>query len=184
MAKNAKTPSESIEPAAGGRNEAIDKKATNMNNCTCCTPSPTGREYTITDPKSPYYGWKVREGADMGREVFYTENREETCLIRVHYRYAKVPAHKVFTIRHLKGATDEDREIAMKSFEELPEVFRDLERGGKPHRAMNKQGRYWVFSFAMGRRVEDPLIQLELEMMIDLSEGRISDVTLEHGVAL
>ncbi len=128
-------------------------------------------EYVVQDRRSRFYGWTVREGDDLSSKVHYTMNRPGTDLLRVHYRLARVPSRRLFTLRHLRGATHEDRAQARECFHRIPAMFAGLEAKGAARRCLNREGRYWVYSVYLGRPLEDPLVQLELEMMIDLESG-------------
>lgn len=127
--------------------------------------------YIVSDPGWQYHGWTVRVGEDMPRQIFYTENRAGIELLRVHYRVSRAPAKRQFVMRHLTGATERDRTEAMAHFRQLPWVFERNERRGAADRVLNRAGRFWVYYMYRGTPVEDPLIQLELEMMIDRGSG-------------
>lgn len=108
-------------------------------------------------------------GDDLSRNVYYDENVQGEVL-RVHYRIYRSPSKRTYRLRHLHDATDAERAQAMKDFHNLHELFDSLEAMGHAFRHLNRRDRTWFFVIGMGTPVEDPLIQLELEMMIDLTQ--------------
>lgn len=128
-------------------------------------PGPVS--YIVTDPKSRRRGWTVKVGADAPVEVYYDESQTTGELLRVHARISRSPSRREYILRHLRGATDADRADAMKLFPRLYEHFDRWEAAGLTQRWMDRRDRTWYFTARIGMFVEDPLIQLELEMMID-----------------
>lgn len=94
---------------------------------------------------------------------------------RVYYWVFRVPSQKRFIVRpfHDASAGDmADLTCKLKSGR-IPSGWRGAEYKGKGHRRRRRADGTYEFYAAFGRILDDPLMQLELEMMIDLG----SDVT-------
>lgn len=120
---------------------------------------------------------------DFPRDCYYDENKLGTTLLRVHYRVTRLPSTKMITLRHLRDATTADRERAEAKWEKLRQSFAGWENIGAVRRGRYVENpRCAIFVAMCGTPVEDPLVQLELEMMIDqgkpewLSEKETADV--------
>jgi len=120
---------------------------------------------------------------DYPRDCYYRENHRGDALLRVHYRVTRLPSKKEITLRHLRDATPADRERAEAEWGKLRQSFAGWEHIGAVRRGKYAQNpRCAIFVAMCGTPVEDPLVQLELEMMIDqgkpewLSEKETADV--------
>lgn len=119
----------------------------------------------------------IEVGEDLDRPVYYDENQRSTHLLRIHFRLARVTSRPgVFVIRHFRDASDADRRSAIMRVSRMgtPEAtFARWKALGvdvvRVRWAADR--RSWMEFVPMGDPVEDPLIQLELEMMIDLGSG-------------
>lgn len=129
---------------------------------------------TIAERK--YANYTVRIGEDLQRHVTYEESAAGR-LMRVHHRISRVPSRQEFVLRHFADATVEDRFDAESRIARIPVTFFNWEQAGVVYRKKAAAG-YWFFYARAGRPVNDPLVQLELEMMIDLdAEARHDLVT-------
>ncbi len=89
---------------------------------------------------------------------------------RIHFIVFRVPSAQEFVLRHLANATDEDRRFAERWFAQddfWSTIPRDCIRKFGSGDA-GKHSYFW-WQAKVGRYIDDPLIQLELEMMIDAS---------------
>lgn len=95
--------------------------------------------------------------------------------IRVHYQISRVSARPgQYVLRHFTEASQADRERAEAVVRSM-----DLDFGFRYWKSRNvvrrrrwsQDRRSWFEYVYMGTRVDDPLVQLELEMMIDLQSG-------------
>ena len=127
----------------------------------------------VSDGAVPRDGWSVRVGSDLREEVYYDSNASRTALLRVHFRIARIPSRRRYQLQHLHGSTDADRAEALSYLPDLPATFDRLATAGHSQSFLPSDGVFWE-GIWLGTPVEDPLIQLELEMMIDLSSGVLS----------
>ncbi|MFJ4255176.1 hypothetical protein [Microbacterium sp. NPDC090003] len=116
---------------------------------------------------APYADYTVRIGEEFPLDVYYDENLRGE-LLRIHHRVSRTPSRREFVVRPLRGATSDDRADIEEEIRNLRRVFRKCDRDGVPSRKWNRAGRFWFFVIYLGSIVNDPLVQLELEMMIDL----------------
>lgn len=151
-----------MKEAPAGQGEGATKK-----------PAEDSVSYIVTDPKSRRYGWTVKVGPDAPVDVYYDEAQRTGELLRVHFRLSRSPSRREYILRHLAGSTDADRAEAMKVFPRLYEVFDRCEAVGLAQRWKDRKDGTWYFTMRMGTPVDDPLIQLELEMMIDLTSHEV-----------
>ncbi|MGN7968165.1 hypothetical protein [Microbacterium sp. 22296] len=110
------------------------------------------------------------------RPIFYCENIDGSSLLRVHYRLGWVTGRPgEFELRHFAGATETERARALdrtSSYSNVDDLFRDWRAAGVTHRVRwRKDRRRWVEYVYLGSVVDDPMVQLELEMMIDRQGG-------------
>ncbi|WP_454113344.1 hypothetical protein [Microbacterium maritypicum] len=117
---------------------------------------------------APYADYTVRIGDEYPLDVYYDEDVEGDRLLRVHARVSRTPSRKEFVLRPLRGATDADRARLERWADTIRRLFRSCDVAGVPYRKWNRAGQCWIFVIYLGTPVEDPLVQLELEMMIDL----------------
>ncbi|WP_278101680.1 hypothetical protein AB0870_08105 [Microbacterium proteolyticum] len=117
-------------------------------------------------------------GPDVDEPIRIVDSLYKGWLLRAHYRIERVTGRPgVYVVRHFAAASDDDRARAVADVGSL-----DLDYGFRlwhKYDVVNRvrwseDRRRWVEYVDMGTRVEDPLVQLELEMMIDLQ----SEVTL------
>ncbi|MFJ2541875.1 hypothetical protein [Microbacterium sp. NPDC087589] len=116
---------------------------------------------------APYADYTVRVGDVLPVDVYYDEGLAGEPL-RVHHRVSRTPSRREFVIRPLRGATAADRAELAHELRDIRRVFRRCELARATNRVWNRAGRFWLFTIYLGTRIEDPLVQLELEMMIDI----------------
>jgi len=118
------------------------------------------------------YDTEVRQSS--GNRVFYSD--VDGVLHRFHVTIARIPSTKRFVIYTLIGCTEEEREYAQFLARTLPhgEWARFPDFWFKRRRVA---GPGYKFTQRRGERVADPLMQLELEMLIDLEQP--ADITTE-----
>jgi hypothetical protein len=125
--------------------------------------------HIISDPGHKYHGWTVRVGEDWPCSPEVAEDLLGRGLMRIHCRASRTPSKREFVIRSFSGATEEDRAKQLKLMSRIHRTFEQAEATpGIVQRVLNRAGRYWIYVIWPGSPIEDPLIQLELEMMIDL----------------
>lgn len=115
-------------------------------------------------------GEKVTVGADLDQPIYFEGAVDDDGLLRVHYRIERVTGRAGYVVRHFAAASEEDRTEALEIVDRL-----NLDCGFRywsAHDVVRRERwcedrRRWVEFVDMGTRVEDPLVQLELEMMID-----------------
>lgn len=117
-----------------------------------------------------YTTYTARVGRDSTLPVRY-EEAVGGGLVRVHYTLNRIPSRREFVIWNRRDATPEDRGRAQALLPGLPSWFALVERESPESIAKLKVSdsgdRVFAFQLAGGRAVDDPLIQLELEMMIE-----------------
>lgn len=119
---------------------------------------------------SKYAGYSVRIAqTDSRAHVKYLDDAATGELLRVHYVVCRVPSRREFVIRHYHDATPEDRARIVRP-ENVARVFEYWESIGAAHKRRASKGYYW-WGAAGGHLVDDPMVQLELEMMIDRGSG-------------
>lgn len=123
----------------------------------------------------PYAGYRVVVSlSDDPKRVHYAESVDGGSLLRVHYRVTRIPSRRTFMIHHLAGSTDADRDAAVRRISSIARCFAACEAAGAVRRTRMATDRAkWIFFAFGGQPVADPLVQLELEMMID-SAGMLS----------
>lgn len=110
------------------------------------------------------------------RTVYYDLNVRETDLLRLHFRVARTTARpNEFFVSHFADATDADRANAVewvRSLASIDVTFVKWKALGLVERCRwIHDRRSWFEYVYVGTPVDDPLVQLELEMMIDLQSG-------------
>lgn len=98
-------------------------------------------------------------------------------VLRVYYRVYRIPSLKLFRVRPFPGATDEDfaHLESMISTNRIARFFRGAELGEAAVRRLRRPDGTYAFRACFGRMLDDPLAQLELEQMIDLETGVMTD---------
>ncbi|MDJ1115397.1 hypothetical protein [Microbacterium dauci] len=120
-----------------------------------------------------YSDYTVTIGEDYKTDCYYTEFVNDPSLtIRVFYTVTRIPSRKEFVIKFLRNVTPDERALITKKL--LPRAayfFSKWERTmrGGIARERVPGSTAWQYRVAMGKAVSDPLVQLELEMMIDLT---------------
>lgn len=120
-------------------------------------------------------GGRFTVSADLDEPIYFEGAVDDGGLLRVHYRIERVTGRpSAYVVRHFAEASEDDRARALDDVGSL-----DLDRGFRywsAHDVVRRERwaedrRRWVECVDMGTRVEDPLVQLELEMIIDLQSG-------------
>lgn len=116
-----------------------------------------------------YRDYDVVVGEDFPRDCHYRDDALDRGLLRVHYRVTRLPSQKLITLRHLRDASPTERAAAERKLPHLSDTFALWEaRTNAVRRGRYAQNtRCAIFVVMCGTPVEDPLVQLELEMMID-----------------
>ncbi len=113
-----------------------------------------------------YDDYTVRVEADLPRDCYYDAAEIDSAItIKISYKVYRIPSRKEFVVRFFRNATDDDRSRLQP--DKTPRCWRAWERQASIARRRHREG-HWFWSVAVGHRVDDPLVQLELEMMIDL----------------
>ena len=110
-------------------------------------------------------------GSDAPNHVYYSDNAGGSLLLRVHFRIARLSGSAGYTLAHFADATIEDRARAKERASRIGDLgvlFSRCKAAGVMYRRRYPEDRRrWVEYVMLGTPVSDPLIQLELEMMID-----------------
>lgn len=112
--------------------------------------------------------------SDDRRHIRYTENAVNGQLLRVHYRVSRLSGRdEAYVFRHFCDANAHDRRLAeqdvakMQNLDRMFDLYR--EHGCLFRKRWESDRRRWVEYVLLGTPVDDPLVQLELETMIDRS---------------
>ena len=128
---------------------------------------------TIADPRDDIHlpnGWTVRILPTLDKFlVYYAECDGE--LARFTVNAIRCPQTKELEVRHRHGCTAEERAKDLELLVRRAAVDRSHRLPGLWSRFKRNSDGKWAYRITLGEFVEDPLIQLELEMMIDLSTG-------------
>lgn len=134
------------------------------------TVRPIGKytNYTVEvdDVESTTAPWYEQRGSQM---------------LKVHYRVYRIPSKKKLILRHFAGATPEDRAEAQAILPRLQRAFEIWENQQKGRRRKHPTAGYIYFAIPAGHLIDDPLVQLELEMMID-NDQTVRDALRLHGM--
>lgn len=118
---------------------------------------------------STYYpGYSVDISIEDSKASVHYDASARGQLTRFTFILFRIPSQKRFLVRFFHDATDEDRKLIESKLHLQGLLFfhsRHLAR-----RDRRSDGTY-AFSIYGGALVDDPLVQLELEMMIDLTSG-------------
>lgn len=115
-----------------------------------------------------YADYTTRIGADGTFTSFVEEYPEGWA--KFYYRIYRVPSRKEFVLRMAADANTRERTHAEKVLAQMPSgAWAKFDPNSwLKHRA---QEGYWYWKLIGGDNLDDPFVQLELEMMIDLSAG-------------
>lgn len=102
-------------------------------------------------------------------------------MLKVHYRVYRIPSKKKLILRHFAGSTAEDRAEAEAVLPRLQRAFEIWENQAKARRRKHSTAGYIYFAIPAGHLVDDPLVQLELEMMLD-NDQTVRDALRRHGM--
>lgn len=129
---------------------------------------------TTVRPRGKYANYTVEvDDIESASDPWYEDQGSH--LLKVHYRVFRIPSKKKLVLRHFAASTAEDRAEAESMLPKLPRAFEIWEGIGKARRKVHTTKRYVYFTVPAGHFVDDPLIQLELEMMID-NDATIDDL--------
>lgn len=119
----------------------------------------------MTNMAQKYTDYSTETRGDFGSSS--VEVHDETGkLVKYHYRIFRVPSQKLFILKHCVDSTEADRAEAERVLAQMP-------RGAWPiwepwaDKCRSADGTYYFWRVFMGTFLDDPLMQLELEMMID-----------------
>ncbi len=122
--------------------------------------------------ESGKYGhYSLVVNTDHGR-VLVEQDEDTGRWVRYHCRIFRVPSRREFALRHCVDATEHDRRQAEKALMSMPSGGW-ARFGDRWLRRRSSHGNYYVWSVFVGRYIDDPLVQLELEMMIDQSRSAV-----------
>jgi hypothetical protein len=120
-----------------------------------------------------YRNYSTRVGEDCAIPACY-EDRDGR-LIRYHFRIYRVPSRNEFLLRHLAGSTRDERKRAERMLANMPKgAWANFPDACWFKRRNRAEGHYF-WKIEIGYPVSDPLVQLELEMMIDLHSETVAD---------
>lgn len=131
-------------------------------------------------PQGKYANYSVEVDDVESATAPWYEDRG-TQMLKVHYRVFRIPSKKKLILRHFAGSTSEDRAEAQSILPKLQRAFEIWENEAKARRRKHSTGGYIYFTIPAGHLVEDPLVQLELEMMLD-NNATVSDELRAHGM--
>ncbi|MFS6529718.1 hypothetical protein V8Z69_07570 [Microbacterium aurugineum] len=121
---------------------------------------------TTVRPRGKYSNYTVEVSDERSHLDVWYEDRGPKVL-RVHYRVFRIPSKKKFVIKHLANATAADCAEVERLIPSIPRMFANWEDGGPVKKARNRDAGYYFWWVSAGSYVDDPIVQLELEMMID-----------------
>lgn len=102
---------------------------------------------------------------DSTSRIWYEDRGPD--VLKVHYRVFRIPSRRAFVIRHFAAATATDRGEAEAMAPRIPRLFEAWEGAGRATKRRHPTKGHYYWSVAAGTFIDDPLVQLELEMMID-----------------
>lgn len=126
--------------------------------------------------RGKYADYSVVVRQDSVVSVKYTDGANGG-IVRAIYDVARIPSRRQFVISMRADATDADRRHLAATLPGIASLASRAESVHPEHVAKRKiavdGGRIFAFVFTAGLRVDDPLVQLELEMMIDDSSANV-----------
>lgn len=130
-------------------------------------------------PRGKYANYEHKVGNDIDRDGWY-EHRDGGSVLKVHYRAYRLPSENAFYIRHYRWSSDTERAEAERVLRILPRIWPLWESDGRARKRRHPDG-YYYWTAPCGTLLDDPLIQLELEMMLD-NNAPVADVLRTHGM--
>lgn len=127
----------------------------------------TREEKTFTISGGKYAGYTVEVSKNDAKHDIWYEDRGPQVL-RVHYRLYRIARSRKFLLKHFETATAEDRANAEATLRDVPRFFAVNEAAGKASKWRHPEEGYYYWTFCAGTMLDDPMLQLEFEMMIDL----------------
>ncbi len=114
----------------------------------------------------PYADYTIQR-KDGGKVVYSESALYPELTVRCFYRIVRIPSTKTLIVYTFIDANDQEREWVENALERgnIGRIFRQWENAGFTHRRRRKDGTY-QFSATGGGALDDPLIDLELEMML------------------
>lgn len=127
-----------------------------------------------------YADYTFKVGSDIPRDGWY-EQRDAGRVLKIHYRAYRVPSKREFGIRHYAWSTETERAEGVRMLHLLPRIFWLWESDGRARKRRHPDGHYY-WTAPCGSFLDDPLIQLELEMMLGDSSDMLTRSELEHSL--
>ncbi|WP_223626754.1 hypothetical protein [Microbacterium sp. EST19A] len=115
-------------------------------------------------PASRYANYDFEIGNDIPKPGWY-EDRNGSVL-KIHYRVYRVPSLRKFVLRNYAPSTATERAEAERMLKHMPRLFELWEADGRARKRRHTKGHYY-WTAPCGSFLDDPLVQLELEMMLD-----------------
>lgn len=131
-------------------------------------PVTDEKSFVITTGKYAGYTVEISKN-DSPQDIWYEERGPQ--VLRVHYRVYRIPRSRKFLLKHFSAASAEDRVNAEATLQGIPAFFAGCEVRGKASKWRHPEEGYYYWTFCAGTMLDDPMMQLEFEMMIDLAEG-------------
>lgn len=120
-----------------------------------------------------YAGYTTDVGDDAGTTV--VEEVAPGIWARFHCRIYRIPSQRIFRLKHCVDATAEDRDHALRLLARMPDGAWLNVPQAMWFRHKSQRGNFHYWQSFLGRFLDDPLVQLELEMMIDIERGTTRD---------
>ena len=118
----------------------------------------------VVAPDSKYRGYTVRLVGDCKQPARYCNDGPR--VVRVFYRVVRIPSRRLFQVQLMPGATPQERAWVSRTLHLVPSDFEMYEEAYALKRR-SPSGEFYYWSLVMGFPLDDPMMQLELEMMID-----------------
>ncbi|MFJ4175811.1 hypothetical protein [Microbacterium sp. NPDC089696] len=132
-------------------------------------------------PRGKYSNYGFEVGGDIDKEGWY-EPRDGGRVLKIHYRAFRVPSEKKFIVRNYAPSTETERAEAERMLHLLPRIYGHWEQDGRAKRCRHSTTGTYFWSAPCGSFLDDPLMQLELEMMIDRGSRTVVDELLLNGL--
>ncbi|KTS09908.1 hypothetical protein [Microbacterium testaceum] len=118
--------------------------------------------------RGPYTGYTVKVDTRESTTSVHYDTATNGALARFSYRLFRIPSERLLVVRYFHDATSDDRQHAERRMHVQGALFYQNRAEAQCRRRPN--GTY-VFRIIGGRIVDDPLVQLELETIIDCSQA-------------